>query len=265
MTKAMENKTFERGYATINGLKMYYEIHGTGEIPLVLIHGGGSTIQTTFGQILPIFAQSGKVIAVELQAHGHSGDRDGAETFEQDADDVAGLLKFLKIEKANFLGFSNGGSTALQIGIRHPAVVNKLVAVSAVYKRNGLIPGFFDFMQNASLENMPQPLQDAYLKVAPDPKRLQVMHDKDRDRMINFKDWPESGIKSIQAPTLLINADHDVIINEHALELSRLIPHAELMILPGVHGSFLGEICTAVKGSKIPELTVGMIEEFLRK
>ena len=140
-----------------------------------------------------------------------------------------------------------------------------MVAISATCKRSGLIPGFFDFMQNASLENMPKPLQEAYLIVAPDPTHLQVMHDKDRDRMINFKDWPDSEIKSIKAPTLLINADHDVILNEHALEMSRLIPHAELMILPGVHGSFLGEVCTGVKGSKIPELTVGMIEEFLRK
>ncbi|WP_221390227.1 alpha/beta fold hydrolase [Dyadobacter sp. NIV53] len=256
---------FESGYASVNGLQLYYEIHGSGQIPLVLLHGGGSTIDTTFGQILPLLANHRKIIAVELQAHGHSGDRKNALTFEQDADDVAALLAHLKIKKADFLGFSNGGSTVLQMGIRHDGIVHKLIAVSAIYKRNGMIPGFFESMQNASLENMPQPLQDAYLKVARDPKQLQVMHDKDRDRMINFNDWPESDLQSIQAPTLIINASQDVVLPEHALEISCKIPNAELMILPGVHGAFLGEICTAIKGSKVPELLIEVLDEWLGK
>src|SRR5215467_14159922 len=91
------------GYAPMNGLDMYYEIHGEGK-PLVLIHGGGSTIQTTFGTILPLLAEHYKVIAVELQAHGHTRDRDTPETFKQDADDIATLLSFLKINKADIFG-----------------------------------------------------------------------------------------------------------------------------------------------------------------
>lgn len=261
----MEKKSFESGYANVNGLNMYYEIHGTGEIPLVLIHGGGSTIQTTFGKILPLLTRHRKVIAVELQAHGHSGDRDTELTFEQDADDVAGLLKHLKIDKASFFGFSNGGSTALQIGIRHPGLVHKLIVASAIYKRNGMMPGFFEMMKTASLENMPQPLQAEYLKVAPDKSKLQVMHDKDRDRMIDFHDWPESDLLSIQAPTLIMNASQDVILPEHALEMSRILPNTELMILPGNHGAFIGEICTAMEGSKIVKLVAGALEEFLDK
>jgi len=106
-------------YASVNGLKMYYEIHGKGQ-PLVLIHGGGSTISTSFSRILPLFAQTRQVIAVELQAHGHTSDRDMPLRFEQDADDVAALLQQLHIAKASFLGFSNGANTAMQIGIRHP-------------------------------------------------------------------------------------------------------------------------------------------------
>src|SRR6187401_1819086 len=109
----------DSGYAPVNGLKMYYEIHGEGT-PLVLIHGGGSTIQTSFSKILPLLAQHYKVIAMELQAHGHTNDRDSAESFEQDANDVAALLSYLKINKPNILGFSNGGHTAMQIGISHP-------------------------------------------------------------------------------------------------------------------------------------------------
>ena len=94
----------DSGYAHVNGLKMYYEIHGNGT-PLVLIHGGGSTIQTSFSKILPLLAQHFKVIALELQAHGHTSDRDSAESFEQDAKDVAALLSYLKINKAHFFGF----------------------------------------------------------------------------------------------------------------------------------------------------------------
>ena len=252
-----------KGYTQVNGIKMYYEVHGTGEIPLVLIHGGGSTIETTFGNILPLLTSKGKVIALELQAHGHSGDRDTAVTFEQDADDVASLLSYLKVSKANFFGFSNGGNTAMQMAIRHPGLVNKLVIASSFYKRNGLLSGLFDSMQHASLDNMPAPLKTAYLQVAPDKTHLQVMHDKDRDRMLHFKDWTDEAMRSIKAPTLLIMGDRDVVTPEHTLEMSRIIPHAQLMIVPGTHGSYIGEVCTAKKNSKVPEMVVEVIHEFL--
>ncbi|HEV8285770.1 MAG TPA: alpha/beta hydrolase [Chitinophagaceae bacterium] len=252
------------GYAPVNGLKMYYEIHGAGT-PLVLIHGGGSTIQTTFGKILPLLAQHYKVIAVELQAHGHTSDRNTAESFEQDADDVAALLDYLKINKANFLGFSNGGHTAMQIGISHRDLVNKLVIVSAFYKRDGAIPGFFEGLEKASLENMPEPLKTYYLQINNDKKGLQTMFDKDRERMLRFKDWSDQEIHSIEAPTFLICGDHDVVTPEHVVKMSHLIPNAQLMILPGAHGSFIGEVCTTNEGSKIPEATVAIIQEFLDK
>jgi len=243
---------------------MYYEIHGEGK-PLVLIHGGGSTIETTFGKILPLFAQQYKVIAVELQAHGHTSDREAPETFEQDADDVAALLKQLNIGKAYIFGFSNGGSTTLQIAIRHPELAEKIVVASGAYLREGFIPGFFEMMQNGSLENMTKPLKDAILKTNPDTTALRNMHDKDAARMRGFKDWKDSDLQSIQAPALIINGDKDVVTNEHAVKMSKLIPKSELLILPGVHGSFLGEVCTAVPGSKIPEMTVALIMEFLGK
>src|SRR5262245_62108137 len=136
-------------YAAVNGLTMYYEIHGRGS-PLVLLHGGGSTIDSTFGRVLLEFAKSHKVIAIELQAHGHTLDIDRPLSFEQDADDVAALLRRLKMEKADIMGFSNGGTTALQIGIRHPELVNKLVLLSAAYKRRGMRSGFFEGFQGAS-------------------------------------------------------------------------------------------------------------------
>src|SRR3954468_19043830 len=121
-------------YAAVNGLKMYYEIHGNGK-PLVLLHGGGSTITTTFGTILPELAKTHQVIAIELQAHGHTPDIDRPFSFEQDADDVAELLHQLHIQKADIMGFSNGGTTSLQVAIRHPQIVNKLVLASAAFRR----------------------------------------------------------------------------------------------------------------------------------
>lgn len=257
--------SIKSGYAPVNGLKMYYEIHGKGDLPLVLIHGGGSTIESTFGNTLPFFAAKGKVIAVELQAHGRTSDRNAPETFEQDADDVAALLKYLNVDKANFFGFSNGGTTTLQIAIRHPEIVNKIVVLSGAYQREGFIPGFFEGFPKATLESMPAPLQEAFLKVTPDKDKLQVMFNKDVARMMHFKDIPDSEILAIKAPALIMVTDHDVVPAEHAVKMSHKIPGARLAILPGLHGACIGEICTAKKGSKVPELTVALIEEFLNE
>src|SRR6188508_1886868 len=124
------------GYANVNGLKMYYEIHGSGT-PLVLIHGGGSTVLTTFGRVLHDFAKTHKVIAVEMQAHGHTQDIDRPLSFQQDADDIATLLKQLNIDKADIFGFSNGASTTLQFAIRHPEATNKIIIGSTFYKKSG--------------------------------------------------------------------------------------------------------------------------------
>ena len=254
----------DSGYAPVNGLKMYYEIHGEG-VPIVLIHGGGSTIQTSFGRILPLLSQHYKVIAVELQAHGHTNDRDSPESFEQDADDVAGLLDHLKIKKAHFLGFSNGGNTAMQIAIRHSYFVNKLVIISAFYKREGMMDGFFEGMQQASLENMPELLKTYYLQINNDQKGLQTMFNKDKERMLNFKDWKDEDLGSIKNPALIVAGDKDVVTPGHTIKMSQIIPGAQLMILPGTHGSFIGEVCTAEAGSKMPETTVTIIKEFLDK
>ena len=254
----------DSGYAPVNGLKMYYEIHGEG-VPLVLIHGGGSTIQTSFSRILPLLAQYYKVIAVELQAHGHTSDRNSAESFEQDADDVAGLLEYLKINKSHFLGFSNGGNTAMQIAIRHSDLVDKLVLISSFYKRDGMMAGFFQGMQQATLEDMPALLKTYYLQINNDQEGLQTMFNKDKERMLHFKDWKDEDLASIKNPSLIIAGDKDVVTPEHTVKMSEIIPNAQLAILPGTHGSFIGEVCAEAEGSKMPETTVTMIKEFLGK
>lgn len=253
----------KKGYVNTNGIDMYYEIHGEGSMPLVLIHGGGSTIYTTFGRLLPEFAKHRRVIAVELQAHGHTEDRGVPSTFEQDADDVAALINALNLDKADILGFSNGGNTALQVAIRHPQLVNKVVAASAFYKRSGMNPWFWDFMKDAKLDFMPKPLQDAFLAINPNQEALQLMHDRDAVRMQTFTDWPDESLKAIQAPTLLLFGDADVMTPEHGIEMFRLIPNAKLSILPGSHGDYIGEVMETNSSSKMPLITAAIIEEFL--
>lgn len=254
----------KNGYSQVGGINMYYEIYGKGK-PLVLIHGGGSTIQTTFGRIIPMLAKHRRIIAMELQAHGRTSDRDRDLSFEQDADDVAALLKNLKIGKADFFGFSNGGTTAVQIAIRHPEIVNRMILGSALCKRNGVPAQFWDFMKQATLANMPQQLKDAYKQVAPNANGLQIMHDKDVKRMVNFKDIPNEQIKSIKARTLIIIADKDVITPEHAIQMQRLIAGSALAIIPGVHGEYIGEITTLPSHSKEANYVIPMIESFLNQ
>lgn len=248
-------------YANVNGLKMYYEVHGTG-FPLLLIHGGGSTIGTTFGRILPMLAKTHKVIAVELQAHGHTADIDRPLSFEQDADDVADLLKQLHIAKADILGFSNGASTTLEMAIRHPELVNKIIVASTMYKKDGAYPWLWEMMKHPTFEGMPEPLKDAYLAINSNKDALHKMYERDVARMQSFQDINDDDIKAIKAPALIIIGDNDVVRPEHAVEMYRQMQHAKLMILPGGHGEYIGEITTLKPGhNNYPALQI--IETFL--
>jgi pimeloyl-ACP methyl ester carboxylesterase len=225
------------GYAPVNGLRLYYEIHGpanSAQPPLVLLHGGGDTIETSFGHVLPALARARQVIAFEQQGYGHTADvADRPFTFEQSADDTAALLAHLHIDRADLCGFSNGGTIALQVAIRHPRLVRKLVAISTLFSRDGASPSFWDSMRDAKLEMMPAELRTAYLKVAPHPENFESFFFKAAHRMRDFKDIPETAIRAITAPTLVVNGDTDVVRPEHAVALFRLLPSAEIAILPG--------------------------------
>jgi len=261
----MEGETMLRsGHAPVNGIRMYYEIHGQSDgVPLVLLHGGGSTIDVTFSKVLPVFARTRKVIALEEQGHGRTTDRDAPFTFESSADDVAALLQFLKVDKADLFGFSNGASVALQVAIRHPEMVRKLVLASAMTRRDGVQPQVWEFMKQAEFSNMPQPLKDAFLRVNPDAKALRVMHDKDAERMRTFQDVPEDQVRAIASPTLIILGDRDIVRLEHAFEIKQMISGSRLLVLPGGHGDYLGEAVATKRQTDYPELTAKMICEFL--
>lgn len=222
------------GYAEVDGLSMYYEIHGgAGGAPLVLLHGGGSTIQTSFGALLPLLARTRRVIAFEQQGHGHTADvPDRPFSFTQSAKDAVALLRFLGIERADFLGYSNGGHIAIQIALDHPEVVNRLVVESAMTSREGADPQFWDSFEHASLDQMPRELKDAYLAAAPHPEALPSFFAKSVRRMATFEGWPPARLKAIRGPTLILLGDRDVVRPEHAVWLYRLLGNAELCILP---------------------------------
>ena len=257
--------TQQSGHVPVNGIRMYYEIHGRDSgIPLVLLHGGGSTIEITFSRVLPLFASHRKVVAVEEQGHGRTSDRDQPIAFESSADDVAALVRHLGFEQVDIFGFSNGASIGLQVAIRHPDLVRKLVFASAMTRKDGARPELWEFMERAELANMPQLLKDAFLKVNPDVVKLRTMHDKDAQRMRQFRDVPGEALESVRAAVLIVVGDQDVVKPEHAVELSRRISGARLLVLPAGHGDYLGEAVMSTSETRYPELTAGLIEEFLR-
>jgi len=225
------------GYAPVNGLKLYYQIHGGANSmrpPLVLLHGGGDTIKTSFAHILPELARNRQVIAFEQQGYGHTADiSDRPLSFEQSADDTVALLDYLNIGQADLFGVSNGGTIALQVAIRHPHRVRKLVIASGFFSHDGADPAFWNGFAQATLDSMPKELKEAYLEVAPHPENLQIMFEKSVQRMRNFKDIPPDTVRSITAPTLVVCGDSDVMRPEHAVEEFRLMPHTQLAVLPG--------------------------------
>jgi len=250
-------------YSVVNGINMYYEIHGQGK-PLVLIHGGGSTIETSFGRIIPLLSPSWQLICVELQAHGRTEDRSTAISFKQDADDVAQLIRNLGYEKVDVFGFSNGANTALQMAIRHAELCGKIIAGSPLLKKDGTFPQFWEFMKNGTFEQMPQAYKDAFLAVNPDVEKLQNMYQKCADRMINFEEFSDEEIKAIQVPVLLINGENDVATTAHVSAMSKLITDCQLEIVPGGHGAYLGEIITLSQDTQTQTFPIPpFIEKFL--
>jgi pimeloyl-ACP methyl ester carboxylesterase len=200
----------------------------------VLLHGG-DIIQTSFGHILPVLARDRQIIAFEQQGFGHTADiADRPFSFEQSADETAALLDYLQIERADLFGFSNGGTITLQVAIRHSHVIHKLVVASGFYQREGSsYPWFWDGFAGAKLEQMPKELREAYLEAAPHPENLQSFFDKVRATHAEFPDIPADAMRGITAPTLVIVGDADVMRPEHAVEAFRLLPHAQLAVLPG--------------------------------
>jgi pimeloyl-ACP methyl ester carboxylesterase len=230
-------------YAEVNGLSMYYEIHGTGE-PLVLLHGAYMTIDA-MGEVVPELAKTRQVIAVELQGHGRTADIDRPLSYEQMADDVGTLVDHAGIEDADIFGYSMGGGVALQVAIRHPDVVRKLVVASVSYTSDGMHPELLAMFPTITPEVFAgSPIEEAYLRIAPNPEDFPTLVAKLKRLDMEPYAWPPEDIQGISAPTLFIIGDSDAIRPEHAVELFRLLgggvpgdlaglPKSQLAVLPG--------------------------------
>jgi pimeloyl-ACP methyl ester carboxylesterase len=213
--------------------------------PLLLIHGGGSTIPSNWGMLLPLLERSRSVLAVELQGHGRTDSGDREPSFEESADDVAAVLEELRLGPVDVLGFSNGGQVAFQLAARHPERVHRLVLASAPLRRDAMVDGFWDALEAGRFEDLPAVYAEADLAVSRDPGHARRMFELDRALMLGFEDFPDELIASVTASTLVVGADRDVVRAGHFVEVAALLPDARLLIVPGIHGDYLGEALAA--------------------
>lgn len=262
----MTDANFRHGYASVNGLQMYYEVHGAGQ-PLVLLHGAFSAIGTSFGQLVPGLAETRQVVGFELQGHGHTADIDRPLSLETMADDAAAAIEALNLVPADVFGYSMGAGVALHLAIRHPQVLRKLVHASSTYTLSGIHPGLMEGLGEMTPEMMfGSPWHDEYLRIAPHPEDFARLFAKKTDMDRRTQDIPAERIKAINTPVLLIIGDSDLVRPEHAVEMFRLLgggvfgdtpaglPKSQLAIVPGA---------SHVSVASRSELLVPMINSFL--
>src|SRR6266704_5093026 len=208
-------------YAAVNGISLYYEIHGTGK-PLIMLHGGFGSFEM-FSTLSPALALSHQVIGVDLYGHGRTALTDRPLRFEHLAGDIVGLIEHLGLEKADLLGFSLGGAVALQTAIRHPERVNKLVVISTPFKRTGWHPEIQAGMTSITPEFfIGTPIHDAYISVAPKPEDFPRFVAKMREAMSQDYDWTEL-VSSLRTPTLIVAGDSDALPPSHSVEFFSLL------------------------------------------
>lgn len=215
-------------YAVVGDLKMYYEIHGTGR-PLVLLHGAFMS-----AAVYPALAENRQVIAVDLQGHGRTADIDRPLTFEQMADDVAALLKQLKIEQTDVFGYSMGGKVGLALVIRHPELVRRLAIYGAIYKsfeESFPLDALEVFKQITPETFAPKDLKDTYDKLSPTPNWIGLAA-KILESMKGFKGFSPEQMKAIKAEVFLGAGDHKDVNLEHLVEMHKLIPNSQLAVFP---------------------------------
>ena len=230
-------------YAPVNELEMYYEEHGEGP-PLVLLHGSYLNAEV-MRPLAEGLAGIRRVIVPELQAHGRTADVDRPLTYEQMGDDVAGLIDHLELGQPDVIGYSMGGAAALQLAIRHPGLVRRLVVVSAGYRYDALPAEAIALFPSITPEMFAgSPREAEYRRLSPHPEAFPTLVDKLKTLHTTEFAWPEDAIRAIPAPTLIILGDADGVRLEHAVELFKLrgggvmgdlsdLPDSQLAVLPG--------------------------------
>jgi pimeloyl-ACP methyl ester carboxylesterase len=223
------------GYASVNGLRLYYEIHGQGP-PLILLHGGLLTIDLTFGPLVRVLAEEHRVIGVELQGHSHTADIDRPMALEALADDVAQLLDHLGLDKADIFGFSLGGLVAMTLALEHPSRVNRLIVASIDHRPDHaemLRPDDPDMVGRLPTAGDFQAWHDEYRRVAPEPSAFRRVAEKTSTMVAGLIGWADDELAAVSLPVLIVVGDTDFVPVEHAVEMCNLLPRAELCVLPG--------------------------------
>jgi pimeloyl-ACP methyl ester carboxylesterase len=233
------------GYAPVNGLQMYYEIHGSGGTPLLLLHGGLFNIDLQFGHILPALAQTRQVIASDFQAHGRTGDIDRPLTSAYLASDVVRLLRHLGVPQVDVFGFSVGGAVALYLAIKHQQLVRKLIVSSVSFHPDGDRPENAETVDEMTVDMIAgTPMELDYLAKSPNPDKLQDLLDKLGTFDKGFTGWSDADIEGIAAPTLITVGDCDAVTLGHAVRFLQLrggdvngdlvgVPPSQLAVFPG--------------------------------
>jgi pimeloyl-ACP methyl ester carboxylesterase len=261
------------GYAPVNGLQMYYEIHGAGGIPL-LLHGGLFNIDLQFGQLIPGLAATRQVIAADFQGHGRTGDIDRPLTSANLASDVVGLLRHLDIAQADVFGNSVGGGVALHLAIKHPQLVRKLVVSSVSFHPDGDRPEFSEAVEAEALTVdaiAGTPMEQDYRAKSPNPGKLQDLLDKLGQFDAGFTGWADADIRGIAAPTLITVGDCDAVRLDHVVRFLQLrggdvngdivgVPASQLAVFPGTTHFFGLAKTELVLGAVLPFLDASLPE-----
>jgi pimeloyl-ACP methyl ester carboxylesterase len=242
-SNAQQGKPISSGYAAVNGIKVYYEVYGEGK-PLILLHGAYMTIETNWGQLIPELSKTRKVIAIELQGHGHTPFSDRKLSRVTLASDVEGIMDYLKIDSADVVGYSFGGSVAYQFAIQSPKRLKKLVIISSTYKSSGWMPEVTNAFKGFKPEFLTNsPMKAAYDAVAPDKTKWT----KFLEQMIALAGQPynmgENNIANIPSPVLLIAGDNDGLDKIELIKTYQLLggaicadfgamPKSQLAIVP---------------------------------
>ncbi len=209
------------GYAQANGLKMYYEVYGTGK-PAVVLHGAYMSTES-MRPVIDGLAKTRQVIAVDLQGHGRTGDIDRPITYEQMADDVAALMQAIGIPQADVFGYSMGAGVAYQLAIRHPECVRRLAAASGTYRADGIYPVAREGVKQIKPQMFAgSPWEKEYMRLAPNKANWPVLIEKLKALDMAAQEWPAKDMTGIKAPVMIISGDSDIIRPEHSVEIFRL-------------------------------------------
>jgi pimeloyl-ACP methyl ester carboxylesterase len=239
------------GYVPVNGVDMYWESRGDGGVPLIVTHGGYG-LTSMFGELLDRLSAQRRVIAIELQGHGHTRDIDRPFRYESFGDDIAGLIDHLSLGQADLLGYSLGGHSSLRCAIQHPDAVRRLAIVSVAWRRNAWFPSVlaaFDQMSSAGFEQLRHsPMYQAWSAVAPDKDAFPKLMDKTGELLRRPYDWTEE-VRKITNPTLLIYGDADSIPPAQAAEFFALLGGG------GADGGWDGSLPTSMRLAMLPGIT----------